>query len=1381
MIPFSLLQAPINTEQMPKNPPIPPRKPINLLPPPPTTSKPNQASKSLATIPTNYNQNPDTNDSLSSIDSNDETNEQLLEQCISMGWQKMTTMNTVNKQQQSPKRSQLPVFRSVSQIERDRQKESADSLLRDTSTEMTVRTDSTIVGAPVRQSRVSVKHQQQQQQPQSSNNIGSLIIKPRTSSVGSKNVEATSAAVSVTTMSSVGALSTAPGVETAMHKITNGYGTDHRQPHADKNQQQMPTVASISQNKVNGVATKPTTTIRIGFNSSENANANESVHSLYDNGLQMSSASMNFSCDSNNLFDHSNEYPASALSNLDDNDDSINESSIDMEVSNEFLTESFEGISASQKVDKHKDPDLMLRSVERLTHELVSTAEYLRTSSSRNVDLASEVRKSNGSAANHTWNEDSDANEISYPSLSITAPIIASMNDTDTSSSNTSNVIRYESIVKMQVVVDPTPTNEHCSFIIPRTSIDCADGHQLQPDSMNSDTDTLVENMGGGTSNDGSVINFHVGGEVQQSFGDNLSNYLSTSPYSVETYSSMTKSTMIAMEANKLRADLFNMSPLTDSMNSLDLDHIRPPSVMDNVSMSSHLDAPNSPQLSGLRKKSLPQGIMARRLLTHNNPNGSLESVNSSCNLDNIKPPSLMDELLDSMISVDSITSEVVEHTYVANNHDAANGDEVSQYETANSEYDDTTTLRSCLDLPVDTTPIPSDFSSAESTPRRCRKQTPLSMTPVQRRQANKERYRTYTIPGEQANDNGAESSLDMATNTSIDDDDASVSDEMIHIEIEENSPRRVTPRQRRQEDRSRFQTQILDSEMIAKSSSSVESSPQAPRRSRDNARYLTRTISHDETKAQRQNHFCEAVVNDDERDRTLRGHSHEFLLNDDSDSISLVSTDNDEMSSIRALTQPFKHLRDLSAATNGLPKRANAHVFTAIRQSEHVDLHLDSIEYDRVIEPESNDHDHDIDEETYTIQHHKPRIIKPNDRDRSLDSGNSDGSANSPESKAIRGRKKAAYVSPYKAQMNCVQKTSPSKTAESPKTISTGRPKSNATKTVGILTKTNFTSQLNSVKKSLSKTVITSKLGRKNTVAEKNIANQPKCLATNGCAGTDTVATSSKSPTVVTSLSPSPLSSTPPQMPDRQGTFIKDKPSIIDVPVVYSEPSSPLKSASIQSKIPSSKSTTIATPKSFISKLRSPLQRSATTTQPISSIVSQSKRNSIVGGVYKSPSTPYVSQRSNSNASMKSTASSSSSTTKQSFSSQPPSRSNSNISSRIAGLWKRSNSDAKNSPVAAGNRSTTNFSATSRPPSGSKHTTFTAASAVRDRKTTTVPKAPMNVDKKTVAATAKTSGGVPRATGNMLSGVILRGKNDAKVKSAEDGTKRISRLGSFV
>lgn len=218
---------------------------------------------------------------------------------------------------------------------------------------------------------------------------------------------------------------------------------------------------------------------------------------------------------------------------------------------------------------------------------------------------------------------------------------------------------------------------------------------------------------------------------------------------------------------------------------------------------------------------SLKTGLVAKRALGQQVLfGGSVDSVNSINNIDSIRPPSIMDELLDSMISVDSIVSEVVDPTLG-----------ISNYETALSDMEDSLTLRSCQDLSKDETltPISSDFSSVESTPKK--KRSMRSVTPKQRRQTEKERYKTYTI------------AVDMLLK------------EQQQQEMENSlslSPRRsINARQRRQEDRQRFETQIIENAGMSSGNfnETPENSPPraADRRKDEPERYKTYNIEEDD------------------------------------------------------------------------------------------------------------------------------------------------------------------------------------------------------------------------------------------------------------------------------------------------------------------------------------------------------------------------------------------------------------------------------------------------------------------------------------------------------------------------------------------------------
>lgn len=408
-----------------------------------------------------------------------------------------------------------------------------------------------------------------------------------------------------------------------------------------------------------------------------------------------------------NILERSNEYPAArvSMSGFGEFDDDLG-----MENSNEFMMEM---MSDSKMEDKHKDPNLMLKSVDRLTQELVSTAEYLRKNKLCD-DISTEAQLSGSLSNNNTWND-----ENSFPTIGMTAPMIGSTNDEAT----------FDYKLPVELLDDKTPTNENFAF--------------------------------GGTNDESEEpvpkIEFKVGGEIgRQTFG--RLQFDSTEPSAVDSSSFMSTSTIVRIEAKKVATSI--ASRLTDSTDSLILENVRPPSSMEFVSLNCYQD------LSSMHDSSFKKhpnsvtmtGIVAKRAIAQNFLASSLESVH---NIDSIRPPSIMDELLDSMISVDSIISEIADPTTkAATKHDV----------TAFSDAEDSLTLQNCQELSKNDTLTSSDFSSAESSPKR------RSLGSSQRRITNNDRYKTFTIQADKQ-----------------------------EISTEKNA------RQKRQDDRKRFETQVID------------------------------------------------------------------------------------------------------------------------------------------------------------------------------------------------------------------------------------------------------------------------------------------------------------------------------------------------------------------------------------------------------------------------------------------------------------------------------------------------------------------------------------------------------------------------------------------
>lgn len=467
---------------------------------------------------------------------------------------------------------------------------------------------------------------------------------------------------------------------------------------------------------------------------------------MMPNGSNSNIFDLNFSLGStdDNILERSNEYPAAKLSIYGDfDDDSI------MDVSNEFMVEN-EKLTDVKIEDKHKDPDLMLKSVDRLTQELVSTAEYLRKNATSTFSDEISVEQKMSNSLSNTWND-----ENSFPSISLSAPMIGSTNDETTFATDQINPIPEEkvSVETTNQLDDKTPTNENYMFSVKKD-----EDSELWP-----------------------KIEFKVGGEIGAASLNKI-NFLSFGPTSIETNSTMSNSTIVQVEARRIANKFTSMNNcLMDSTASLDLEKVRPPSSMDCISLNSHQES-SIQQSPSRQPKKLMTGLIAKRALSNQMFSTSAESINSIHNIDSIRPPSIMDELLDSMISVDSIVSEIFEPTIAG----------ISNYETAMSDTEESSlTLRSCQDLSKDETltPVSSDFSSVDITPKK--KRSPRSSTPKQKRQSDKDRYKTYTIQ------------VDLLLK------------EQQQQQKRENSGahslrRSLNARERRREDRQRFETQVI-------------------------------------------------------------------------------------------------------------------------------------------------------------------------------------------------------------------------------------------------------------------------------------------------------------------------------------------------------------------------------------------------------------------------------------------------------------------------------------------------------------------------------------------------------------------------------------------
>lgn len=944
----------------------------------------------------------DSSSSISSIDSND-TNA-LLQQCFQVGVAKAATKSPSKVAVPfQTRKSQLPTAKaSTSQLTSNRsrstkrEKDDKQLLMECFSAgiERNIRSKSTVV-----------------EKSSSNSPLKRIAETEQLKNLPSKNVQATSATVS----------HTAGATDVVKSKLN---GTN-----CARDQHQLVVKSAQTTNTKNGLQKNiihiTDDIIEIITPAHETGCSNSSLDTSMIS--TKSQNSFNMGCDMS-LLERSNEYPAHLNESIYDSQHS---SSVDMEVSNECL---FENLSPP-KMDKHKDPNLMLQSVERLTLELVSTAEYLRTANSLDDDITITDSKQTFSISNDTWNEDTHPNAAPFPKMSREAPIIASMHDDDTTVSEL-NGSRYE-MASSGYIEDSTPTNN----ISDKKSA--------------------------------SNVRFEIGGKVNQL---NSGTFSSNGYDSHSTTSTMTNSTIIAMEANKIRSQLMKDNK-TDSL--ISLDKVRPPSVMEKMNNSSYCDSfTGASSLNRSPARFLSQGFMARRALQTNGNNsalGSTDSINSSCNLDKVKPPSIMDDLLDSMMSVDSIASEFVENPPP----EPANEDP-SNYETAFSECDMTMTLKNCVDLPFDdnSTPCGSDFSSVESTPT---KKGRRSLTPRRRRQLTKDRYQTYTIS---TNDTEGVQSLECDANSN----DAHVGGRGV------------------------FNLQLSN---------------------------------------------------------------HPLLINgNESDAISLVSSDG-EMSSIRAFTKNLPYLNDISIHNDDYS--INTNTYTKMpRGSIQNSLQSTPMPSGDFCESLPNDYNTASNSSSKTASPNRtitksPRIIKPNSNTMNA---TEKVETQPDEQKAIRGRKKPAYVSPYsmaKLTKTTPQPKPPAKVIapkiESPKT-------SSVSKTVESKAKSFIQRSAESLKKI--RPSFTSKLTKQN-LAKKS--SEEKMTF-----GRQQSSESTKSSETLI----------------RQSTFIKDEPSEGEIPVIVSEPTSPKKTKNLVSKIPFNRATSLQTTRNVTkcnTNIEIPSQKNASST----------------------------------------------------------------------------------------------------------------------------------------------------------------------------------------
>lgn len=890
---------------------------------------------------------------------------------------------------------------------------------------------------------------------------------------------------------------------------------------------------------------------------------------------------------------------------------------------------------------RQRDPDAMIASLDRLTATLVQQTEAMREreSSAMKQSLVSD-----------TWNEDSP-NDVSFPSISISAPLVASFNSDaqEDQHVNVSEVVQTESnehtgmteskiiqreAIKLAEAVDAEANNQH---YLETTSLTSIDLEAIKPPSSM-----------------GSLVSL-------------TASYAGTADTS-ETFVNRDRCYSTSLLPSQVR----NSSVTTDPRN--------------------------------VRKKSLPLGVVAKRALGQGaqSHTASLENLLNECTssqLENVKPPSMMDELPDmgdmenSMLSVASITSEIADsrdqdsHSLTGSDpvvfemmkpianvlsmtcmrysgegmQSSANNSLSECLENINppslfnevSEMDESTMEAAsdtfcsdtlCIDTELHTdevtvhsivaevidevendtdeaaTPISSEYcvsSSAESTPKKRLHKSYL--TPKQKRNLTKERYKTYTIAAEMVKKEEERRKQDGTTGESD------------KIPRRRCSPfSKLTPKQRRQEDRARFQTQVLgnpfpDLNMIQSNKEEVQQVPsgntiakqevtspvkssiptltklpvcRALRRKRADSqenkeRYRTRTLNDAETvfkemernpvshlgaTEQRQvdshKYAREEIQNVLEQNTTIElnksNKANDSMMDDTlrCETITLANRSESDQNS-----RMYRFVNGVSKNLIGTQQTEDAQTFIANINDEDMQSDNEEVVHEALysadpIQSDSDQESNCADEEQEPRETKRPRIIKPGvpGRDGSVDSNATDKSE--PESpKAIRGRRKALYSNPITRKPT--PQSSPLKQVNPVSGIPIGRSNTSPIVRATRATTLRQNSSSTNIAKDSPKSNTSPKMTPLYADVEKRVRN-PTALSNRasipqkGSSLTYTKSTNRHSTPPTCSSSFQSDGKPTPEVPikplERQGTFTKDEPEVENAPTVLSATSSPVK-----------------------------------------------------------------------------------------------------------------------------------------------------------------------------------------------------------------------------
>lgn len=740
------------------------------------------------------------------------------------------------------------------------------------------------------------------------------------------------------------------------------------------------------------------------------------------------------------------------------------------------------------------------------------------------VDSLTEVCSSsekNEKPSTDTWNENTCPSDVSFPTISGSNPLISSTKsdfiDEVVGTTGLPDLLE-ESMILSTDINEPDLTNK-------LVSSEMVNNGNI---SKKCNIVTPVQNT---TPNTEKQYDSDVKVELDSYTSEDTSRF-----------TSLSNSTIIENEAARLAIMMkrnidisFSLTESGHSMYSLDLDHVKPPSLMGSLvslsqSMSGNWDdhLSENPDKCNLmkksiqnahRKKSLPHEIVMRKAINHCISNhDSLEHIEGNYNnLDHIKPPSEMEDILDmenSIISVASIVSEVADLGNTSNSRiifdtKQSVGNDASSYlniENINppSLFNDLSELtmenddsisdnENCITFTLHrdnefVTSQPNLLSNdVEETKNNVSEELSAKgtftkkkyLTPKQRRQLTKDRYKTYTIAADSIND---VESVENCSQSSIDSKSDRNTDESFDSETRTPSQRksRLNPKQKRQEDRARYQTQTVCASTLYSSNDQFSENLPTSTKTEHNMGEMRKSIK--QKRIDNSDRFKTRIIDDcispspdigsNEPQNTslnksvtksyssmhnsnISDYSHSQLAKDaiqafeflqqqtfddssadiDCETISLVSEDDSELNThrLKTITRSFRNYLPVIESPSTVDKcieknlkNLNENSKTSLNPNingqnsaeiiESSEINdINSIERDQNSGTESADQNIYSDSDGETQIKHKAIIIKPIISKTLIT--NSNGSLNSDENvpKPIRGRKKAPYVSPYR------------------------------------------------------------------------------------------------------------------------------------------------------------------------------------------------------------------------------------------------------------------------------------------------------------------------------------------------------------------------------